>query len=107
MPQSVDASKTKLIEDFNAVIEDAEQLLKSLAASGSEKGSALRASAERNLESARERLRELQGDALERSRAAARAADEYVHENPWQSIGAIAAVAALAGFVLGLLMNRR
>ena len=69
MPQSVDASKTKLIEDFNAVIEDAEQLLKSLAASGSEKGSALRASAERNLESARERLRELQGDALERSRA--------------------------------------
>jgi ElaB/YqjD/DUF883 family membrane-anchored ribosome-binding protein len=52
-------------------------------------------------------VRELQADALERSRAAARAADEYVHENPWQSMGGVAVLAILAGFVIGLLMNRR
>ena len=107
MTDSVDATRRKLIEDFNAVITDSEALLKALAASGAEKGSALRATAEQNLQVARERVRELQADALERSRAAARAADEYVHENPWQSMGGVAVLAILAGFVIGLLMNRR
>jgi ElaB/YqjD/DUF883 family membrane-anchored ribosome-binding protein len=107
MPDSVDTTRRNLIQDFNAVIEDGEKLLKALAATGAEKGSALRASAEQNLQVARERLKELQADALERSRAAAKAADEYVHENPWESMGIVAAVAALAGFVAGLMMNRR
>ena len=107
MAQAPDESKRKLIEDFNAVIQDTEQLLKTLAATGAEKGSALRASAEQNLDVARRRLQALQEEAVERSRAAAKAADEYVHENPWQSIGVVAAIAALAGFVIGLLLNRR
>src|SRR5262245_10670911 len=107
MTQSVDESRRKLVEDFNAVIADTEELLKALAASGTEKGEALRASAEQNLEIARERLRELQSDVTERSRAAAKAADDYVRENPWQSIGLVAVVAALAGLLAGLLMNRR
>src|SRR4051812_11299102 len=107
MTDSVDTSKRNLVGDFNAVIEDTEKLLKALAATGAEKGSALRASAEEHLESARERLKELQDEALVRSRAAAKATDEYVHENPWQSIGIVAMVAALAGFVAGLMMNRR
>ena len=107
MTQSVVTSKSKLIEDFNAVIEDTEKLLKALAASGAEKGSALRTSAEQSLEAARQRLKELQDDALERSRAAAKATDEYVRDNPWQSIGVVALIAALAGFVIGLMMNRR
>ena len=107
MAQAPDESKRKLIEDFNAVIQDTEQLLKTLAATGAEKGSALRASAEQNLDVARRRLQALQEEAVERSRAAAKAADEYVHENPWQSIGVVAAIAALVGFVIGLLLNRR
>ena len=107
MTDSVDSKQRNLVGDFNAVIEDTEKLLKALAATGAEKGSALRASAEEHLESARERLKELQAEALVRSRAAAKATDEYVHENPWQSIGIVAMVAALAGFVAGLMMNRR
>ena len=103
----METSRRGLIEDFSAIVEDAEKMLRTLAASGAEKGSALRASAEQNLAAARERLRELQGDAIERGKLAAKATDEYVHENPWQSIGVVAAVAALAGFVAGLMMNRR
>jgi ElaB/YqjD/DUF883 family membrane-anchored ribosome-binding protein len=34
---------------------------------------------------------------------AARATDEYVHDNPWQAIG----VAAAVGFLLGLVVARR
>ena len=103
----METSRRGLIDDFNAVVEDGEKLLRALAATGAEKGSALRASAEQNLAAARERLKELQNEALERGRLAAKATDEYVHENPWQSIGIVAAVAALAGFVAGLMMNRR
>lgn len=108
MTDSVDSSRSTLIQDFKAVVEDGEKLLRALAATGAEKSGALRASAEENLAAARERLKELQADAMERSRAAAKATDEYVHENPWQSMGAVAIVAALAGFILGaILMDRR
>ena len=37
------------------------------------------------------------------ARAAARATDELVHENPWQSV----AIAAAVGFFLGWLSGRR
>jgi ElaB/YqjD/DUF883 family membrane-anchored ribosome-binding protein len=107
MTESLADSKRRLAADFNAVIEDTQKLLNALAASGAEKGTALRASAEQSLAAARERLKELQGDALERGRAAAKATDEYVRENPWQSLGAVAAIAALAGFLIGLMINRR
>ena len=105
--QSIDEGKDKLIEDFNAVIADAEQLLKLLAAAGGEKGEALRAGAEQNLEAARERLVGLQSEAQERARAASKAAEDYVRDHPWQSIGIAAAVAALIGVVVGVLLNRR
>ena len=107
MAQSIDDSRRKLVEDFNAVIADTEELLKALAASGAEKGSALRTSAEQNLAEAKLRLRELKGEAVERTHLAAEAADKYVRENPWQSVGLVALIAGLAGFVIGLLMNRR
>jgi|SRR5450631_1501233 ElaB/YqjD/DUF883 family membrane-anchored ribosome-binding protein len=107
MKQSIDATKDKLIEDFNAVISDTEQLLKSVAAAGGEKAGSIRASVEQNLKVARERLRELEDAALERARAAAESTDEYVRENPWQSIGIAAGLGALAGIIIGLMMNRR
>ena len=107
MNESVTAPRQKLIQDFNAVIADTEKLLEELVAAGAEKGSELRDAAEKSLEAARERLRELQDESLERTRAAAKATDDYVHAHPWQSMGVAAALAALVGFVIGLLMNRR
>jgi ElaB/YqjD/DUF883 family membrane-anchored ribosome-binding protein len=104
---TVDVTKEKLIEDFNAVITDTEQLLKSFAASGGEKAAELRASMEQNLKAARERLLSLEQAAETKARATANATDEYVHEHPWQSIGIAAAISALLGIVVGLLLNRR
>ena len=40
---------------------------------------------------------------IEKTRAAARAADDYVHESPWQAVG----IGVGVGFLLGLLLNRR
>lgn len=104
---STQASKDKLLHDFNEVITDTEQLLKSVAATGGEKGQALRANVEQNLKAARERLQELEASALERTRAVARKTDEYVHGHPWESIGIAAGLAAVLGIVVGLLLNRR
>lgn len=41
--------------------------------------------------------------AHKKAREAADATDEYVHDNPWQSVG----VAAAVSFLLGLLVSRR
>ena len=99
--------KDKLLHDFNEVVGDTEQLLKSMASAGSEKSQALRANVEHGLKAARERLQELQQDAEERARAATKAADAYVHHHPWQSIAIAAGVAGVLGIVVGLLLNRR
>jgi ElaB/YqjD/DUF883 family membrane-anchored ribosome-binding protein len=101
-----DATKDKLIEDFNTVIADTEQLLKSVAAVGGEKAGAMRASVEQNLRVARERLRELEDAAMQRARATAESTDEYVRANPWESIGIAASIGALVGIVIGLMLNR-
>ena len=100
-------ARDKLLKDFNEVVSDTEQLLKSVASAGNEKSQALKANVEQSLKLAKERLRELQDEAVDRTRIAAKRTDEYVHANPWQSIGIVAGIAAVVGIVLGLLLNRR
>jgi ElaB/YqjD/DUF883 family membrane-anchored ribosome-binding protein len=53
------------------------------------------------------RFDKIKGVAVERSKVAARQADDYVHEHPWESIAIGAGVAAVVGIVLGLLISRR
>ncbi len=101
------ATKDKLFEDFGLVIEDSQQLLKAMAAAPGERAHALRGDLERKLGEARQRLADLQDGALERGRAAARQTDEYVHENPWQSIAVGAGVAAIVGIVIGIMLADR
>jgi len=100
---SADMAKEKLVEDFNGVVSEAEQLIKTVAHDGSVKANALLVKMEENLRLAKERLYDFQENAVEKTKAAARATDDYVHENPWKSI----AIAAALGVVVGLLLNRR
>lgn len=104
----------QLIEEFNAVVTEMEQMLKSVANAGSEKTGALRMSVEQNLAIAKDRLRDLQQAATEktqaateRTQAAARATNDYVHQHPWHAIGVGAGLSAVIGMVIGLLLNRR
>lgn len=99
--------KQKLLVDFNAVMSEADQLLKLVADEGGDRANALRSKLERNLNSAKDRLRNLEDAVVERSKATARATDEYVHENPWQTAGIAAGLSAVLGVVIALLLCRR
>jgi len=99
--------KRKLLEDFNAVVHEADQLLKFVADEGGDKTNALRGNVERNLNAAKERLRSLEDAVMEKTRATARATDEYAHENPWQTAGIAAGLSVVCGVVIGLLLYRR
>ena len=104
---SSEAMKQKLLADFNAVVAEADQLLRLVTEEGGDKAVALRSKVEKNLNAAKERLRNLEDAVMERTRATARATDEYVRENPWQTVGIAAGLSAVLGVVIGLLLTRR
>ena len=106
MAESIAKEKDKLVQDFNEVVTDAEQLLKSVASAGGDKAQALRADVEESLRAARVRLADLQRQAIAQTKALAKSTDAYVHENPWRAVGIAAGVATAVGLLLGLLINR-
>lgn len=96
-------TRQKLVDDFSAMLTEAEELLRRAGKETGDEARDLRSQVESKLLAAKLRLQELEGQAVDRAKAAARATDDYVHEHPWLSIG----VAAAVGFVAGLMMNRR
>jgi ElaB/YqjD/DUF883 family membrane-anchored ribosome-binding protein len=100
---SNDVSKEKLVADLKVVVADAEELLRATASQAGEKVSAARERIQASLAAAKVKLTDAERALLEKSKLAARAADDYVRENPWQAVGA----AAVAGLVLGILISRR
>jgi ElaB/YqjD/DUF883 family membrane-anchored ribosome-binding protein len=93
----------QLLTDLKTVMNDAEALLRATSAQTGEKIQEVRARAEESLRQAKARLSSIEDEALRRAREVADATDEYVRENPWQSVG----IAAGVGLLLGLLLARR
>ena len=92
-----------LIDDLRKMIEDTERLLRASAGNAAEAVAKARIRAEQSLEAARKRFGYSEQRIAARARAAARSADRYVHANPWGTIGAVAGIAFLSGY----LMTRR
>jgi len=95
--------KNKLMEDLQLVIEDAEELLRMTAKEAGDSAADVRKRVQARMEQAKVELVHLQDAAVAQAKAAGQAADAFVHENPWKSVG----VAAGLGLVLGLLLSRR
>jgi ElaB/YqjD/DUF883 family membrane-anchored ribosome-binding protein len=100
---SNEVTTDQLVADIKVVMQDAEALLRATSAQTGEKIQEVRARAEQSLQQARERLVEVEEEALRRARELADATEEYVRDNPWQSLG----IAAGVGLVLGVLISRR
>jgi ElaB/YqjD/DUF883 family membrane-anchored ribosome-binding protein len=96
-------NRDKFVQDMKLVISDAEELLRATASQAGEQISVARERIKDSLHEAKVKLAEADAVVRERARQAARYTDEYVHENPWRSIG----VAAGIGLLLGLMLGRR
>ena len=103
MNDSTEVHREKLVADMKSVIADAEDMLKLSAGQVGEDAVKLRERVQARLLHTKERLSDLQHAAFEKAKVASHAADDFVHENPWRSIG----VAAGVGLIVGLLIGRR
>ena len=103
MSEDTENPRERLVDDLAAVLAEAEEMLKRAAVETGDKARDLRSQVETKLLRAKLSLQELEGEAVDRAKAAARATDDYVHDNPWRAVG----IAAAVGVVVGLLMNRR
>ena len=97
------ANKERLVSDLRVVISDTEELLRATAGAAGEKAGELRERIAIRLRDAKERLVDLEVAVIDRTKAAARATDDFVHEEPWKAVG----VAAAVGLALGVLIGRR
>lgn len=96
-------SSQQLTADLKAIVNDAEALLKATAGDAGDKLGGVRDRLEESVKVTRARMVEMEEALVAQTRAAARATDQYVHDNPWPSIG----IAAAAGLVVGVLIGRR
>ena len=98
---SATETKDQLVSNLRRVVYDAEDLLAATAGQTDSKITELRTRAKENLSMAREKLADADAVVRARARQAAAVTDEYVHDNPWSSIGAAAALGILIGVLLG------
>ncbi len=103
MTADTQVSKEKLVADLKVLIVDTEELLKATAGQAGEKIAIARERIQSSLAVYKDKLYDAEQALLERTKEAARATDEYVHEHPWQAVG----VAAGIGFLVGMLIARR
>jgi ElaB/YqjD/DUF883 family membrane-anchored ribosome-binding protein len=97
------ANKEKLVSDLKVVISDTEELLRATAGAAGEKVGDLRERLAIRLRDTKERIVDLEVALVDKTKAAARATDDFVHEEPWKAVG----VAAAVGLALGVLIGRR
>ena len=97
------APRDKLMEDLQLVVADAEELLRATATQAGDSASAARARIQKSLQVVKERLVDAETAMIDRTKQAAKATDEYVHENPWKAIG----ISACVGAIVGMLIARR
>lgn len=103
MTKQAKSGQNALMSDLQTVLADTETMLKEVANEGGEMAHAVRERIAANLKTVRAKLLETEELVTEKAKLAAKVTDDYVRENPWQSIGVAAGVA----FLLGLLVSRR
>ncbi len=94
-------SKEKLIADMKVVVADAEEILRATAGIAGEKMANLRERIGERLRDARGRIDDAEAVLVDKTKAAARATDDFVNENPWQAVGIAAGIGVLLGIIIG------
>lgn len=95
-------ARDQLMSDLKTVIQEAEGWLRNSSLTG-EDLKAAKEKFERTIAGAKDDLVHYQEMVVEKTKEAAKATDEYVHENPWRAI----AIGAGVGLLLGVAITRR
>jgi ElaB/YqjD/DUF883 family membrane-anchored ribosome-binding protein len=103
MSNGTDVSREKLASDLRVVISDAEELLRATAGQMGEKAVVARERIQESLRVAKDKVARVEEAVVDQTKAAARAADDYVHDHPWGAVG----IGAAVGLVIGMLISRR
>jgi len=96
-------TKERLASDVNAVLVDAEDLLRQAAQATGEEAKVLRGRAQDAIGRAKDSLVHIEQRAVDQTKAAAHATDNWVHDHPWTAVG----IAAGLAFLVGLAVNRK
>ena len=94
-------SQEQLVSDIKSVISEAEEMLTATADQAGDKAVKLRERIKERLIAAKARLIDAEAVLVTKTKAAARATDEYVHESPWTAVGIAAGVGLLVGLIIG------
>jgi len=95
------SSKQKLVSDMKVVVSDAEEILRATAGVAGEKMADLRERIGERLRDAKLRIADAEAALVDKTKAAARATDDYVNENPWQAVGIAAGIGLLIAIIIG------
>lgn len=96
-------STEQAMNDVKDSLRETEDLLEQAVNASAEQASNLYARIARNLGQTKNRLLEMESQAVEKARHAAKATDTYVHDHPWQAVG----VGVAVGVLVGMLISRR
>ena len=94
-------NKEKLVSDMKVVVSDAEEILRATAGVAGEKVGELRERIIDRLRDAKVRIADAEEMLVDRTKAAARATDDYVNDNPWRAVGIAAGIGRLVGIIIG------
>jgi ElaB/YqjD/DUF883 family membrane-anchored ribosome-binding protein len=97
-----EVSKAKLMQDLRVVVADAEELLRATAGQAGDKVSSARERIQESVIAAKGRLMAAEEAVVAGTRQAAKATDDYVHDNPWKAVG----IGAGVGLIVGMLISR-
>ena len=103
MKQDFENKKDALMTEVRSVLGDVEERYKHGVESGSEEAKALKSKLQDKLEQAKSKLSDFECHASEKIKSQVKHADELVQDKPYYAMG----LAALAGLVVGALLNRR
>jgi len=98
-----DRASGRVVGDFRSIITDSEDLLKAAATVSGEGFLAAREKFEKKLTLAKAALADASKPVIDKTKETAAAANEYVHTNPWTTIG----LALAAGVMIGMLSAKR
>ena len=93
-------NREQLVADLKKVIDDAEEILRETAGIAGEKMGVLRERITEHPNDAKGRLDILEDQLVDKTRAVAQAADDFVNESPWQAVGIAAGIGALFGILI-------